>query len=322
MPKGSVGDARAETGLMRLREMIRELEVGLVSLKGQGEYVAELLRRRDEIAEALAQLGERVNLRPEETRVETIDNVLYRKSPRIVRELRGLGGLSAIRIADNPPEDRWWWYLDQTLNERRRRSAVRTLITISAVLIVLIAGNFVVDHFFGLSPLEKAAESHRARADQHFRAGDHGEAISEFERAVEIVPELAEAQVMLAVLYEQEGRLDASRTALAMAEESAGSRLKYQILLARTYTDVEQFDKALTVIEEAYQISPTSPEVFLVRGNIYESQEKFAEAADDFLEGSELAAEQEQSELYVLLKMRLGMILQRGAASGFSGAGP
>ena len=81
MPKGMVenviGGATAGT---KLREMIRQLEIDVVNLKGKHEKILDILKLRDEIQIELQRLlDQNLNLKSEQTRIETCDLIMVRQ---------------------------------------------------------------------------------------------------------------------------------------------------------------------------------------------------------------------------------------------------
>ena len=321
MPKGSVQDTRVATNLVTLRDKIRELEVSLANLRGRGKRVVALLKLRDEIDEAMARLGQGFDLRPERTRVETIDNILYRKAGAVLLELSASGGLRTAREQAKPPEQRWWWFLDEYVAEKRRRSAIRAITVVLGIAAVLLIGNFAMDRFFGLSPEEKEARVFTLQAEQAIQRGDFDQAIAEYEKALEILPDAADVHLQLGVLYEQEGEETKSEAALRRAEELVGDRARFLTALARMYSDVGLADKALAEVNEAIALNPESAEAFLIRATIHENADEYQLAIDDLDRSADLAQASGQDELYVLARMRLGMLLQRSPGSGVPGMG-
>ena len=316
MPKGAIEDTRSPTTLVELRDKIRELEIGLANVNGRGARMVDLLRLRDEVDEAMGRLGEGYDLRPEKTRVETIDNIVYRKSPAITRELHRAGGMRTLREEIKPPEEHWWWYLDLHLAEKRRKTAIRSITVVVGLLILLLAGNFAMDHFFGLNPTEKEARSYTMQAEEGLRTGNYDEAIAQYEKALQVLPTLSDAQLTLGVLYEIKARTEDSKNALATAEKLIGDRAKYLTALARTYNDVGKSDEGLAAINEALQVDLNSVEAYLIRATIYETTNKVDLAIQDLDRAGELAQAHGQDELYVLARMRLGMLLQRSPSTG------
>ena len=104
-------------------------------------------------------------MRPERTRLETVDNIISRKAPDISRELARTGGLSAARRQVNPPEEHWWWYVDLYHAEKQRKSLIRGVVTVGSIILVVLVVNFVWIASFA-RPRRKEARSHTSAGDQ------------------------------------------------------------------------------------------------------------------------------------------------------------
>lgn len=335
MPKGAIEERRAATELVRLRDKIRELEIGVANIRGRGKGVADLLRLRDEVEEGMRALSEdeaAPDLRPERTRMDTIDNMLLGRAPHILGELMRFGGLAAARgerpafggmtpLETRPADDHWWWYLDEYVAQRRRKAAIKTIAVVMGLVAVLLVGNWVMNRYFGLDPVEREARGYTMEAEQLFRSGDLEGAIAAYEKALTVVPSMEDALVMLGVLYEVTGRQQESEEVLARAREAIGKRSEYLLILSRSYMDVGEMEKAMAAVQEAIALDPESAQAYLIRATIYESQNEVALALEDLEKSGSLAQAQGQDSLYVLSRMRMAMLLQRGPASSMPGQG-
>ncbi len=314
MPKGMGERQEVATAAVKLREMIRELEVGVANLKGRGLGVLDLLRLRDQAEAEMARLAPDMDLRPERTRLETVDGILTRKTTQVIRELRSIGGLAGARRQENPPKEHWWWYLDVFLAERQRKFAIRAVLTVVGVLVLLVIANFVMERFFGLDPVQKKAHAHVSSGEHYMLQGEYDKAISEYESAIATLPSLGEAHVALGVLYELKGETEKAKAAFAAGEAAYQDRTEYLLTLSRAYQSVQNLDKAFEIVQEAIKLSPDSPQAYLVRGGIYEMKDDLAPALTDYEKAAELAQAQGQDTVYVLAKTRFATLLQRAAA--------
>jgi len=316
MPKGMGESKEAATAAVKLREMLRELEVGVANLKGKGAAVLDLLKLRDQVEAEMAHLAEEMDLRPEKTRLETVDSILTRKTADIMRELRDVGGLVGARHKENPPEERWWWYLDAFLAEKQRKFAIRTTITVVGVLVLLVVVNYVMNRFFGMDPVEKKAYGYVASGEQYMMRGEYDKAIGEYEKAVATLPSVGDAHVALGVLYELKGEKEKAQAAFTAGEATYPNRTDYLLALSRTYQSVNQLDKALEAAQKAIELSPDSAYAYLIRGGVYEALDDIQNALNDYDKASTLAQEQGQDTVYVLAKTRFATLLQRAGARG------
>ncbi len=323
MPKGSIQETRMATRVVQLREQIRELEVAAASFQGRpAENARALLMLRDQVEEELSALDEQgMDLRPERTRVKTVDNILVRKARGLERALGPTGGFAGARRDVQPADDHWWWFLDEHIAEQRRKSAIKFITVFVVAAVLLIGGNWAMNRFFGMDPIDREARGYISSAEQALSMGNYEDAIAAYQQAIETQPEMYDAYIGLGVLYELQGREEEARQMLAKAEELLADRVPYLLVLSRAYSSVGEMDQALDAAEEAVALAPESAQAYLIRGGIYEATGLRGEALTDYELSGELAREQGEDALYVLARMRMGMLLQSGVGSGMPGGG-
>lgn len=319
MPKGGLEDAQVQTPMEQVREQIRELEIKAANLRAPD--VPFVLHLRSQVEASVAEVeGLGRDLRPERTRLQTVDNLLDRQSSRIVGACVRLGGMRAVRRDTDPPRSHWWWYLDEVVAERVRRNAIRFSALIIGVVLLVLVGNYILNMFFGMDPQEQEAFGHTTVAESLLAVGDLEGAVERYEQAVVVQPDLAEGWVALAVLYDRLERPDAMSAALAKAEALVVDPLRLALLLARQYEMVQEYDVALEHAERAVQINPESAEAYLIRGGIRDSRGDREQALRDFERASDLAGAQGEAAILVLARTRMGMLLQQGAGAPLPGA--
>ncbi len=320
MPKGALENASLETRAAQIRDRIRTLEIGVANLADHDLF--DLLSLRTQVErEVQEQQDAGLDMRAERTRLETVDNILDRRSGEIVRRAARQGGLERARQRQRPPADHWWWYLDEAVAERQRSTAIRISAGVIGAIVLVLLANYLLNTFFGLDPIEREAYGHTTAAEQMLFRGDYAEAITRYEQALEVKPDLAEAWVALGVLYDLEGRSDESAEAFATAEDLIQDRVRFVLVLARNYEMVGALEEALTYAQEGVELAPQSAEAILIRGGIHDSRGERAEALVDFERASELAQENGEDALYVLARTRMGMLMQQGDSVPLPGTG-
>jgi len=96
-----------------LRDKLQRAERAVANLKGMGTEAIALLELLDEAQDLITRLEAKgMDLRPERTRLITVQNQLRSRAAVLVREVAAAGGLAALRRDRSPGRDRWWWYLD------------------------------------------------------------------------------------------------------------------------------------------------------------------------------------------------------------------
>lgn len=294
-----------------LRDLIGQAELIVANLRGAGPKAQTLLHLLDAIHDLVDRLEETgVDLRAEAVRIETVEGLLHSKDAILVREMRRLGGLPAVRRAVNPARSQWWWYLDELLAERRRRQLRRWLFVaggVAAVLVIL----WALYHFvFPPDPKRMAAMDRASRAEELVSKGDLAGAVELYRQAAEITPDDPEMHIWVGVLEAQLGHAEESQQAFARAQQLVPERDRYLVLRGMAWLQVGRLDNAQADGEAALAANPSSAEAYLLVGGVYEARGDVASAVDAFQKAADLAEKAGNSSLVVMAKTRLGMLLQ------------
>ena len=320
-------DNQVATSVTQIRREINELAVGAANIKRRREGVVELLRLRSQLESSVRDHEEAgLELRPERTRLKTIDDIFTREAKTILRQAKASGGLAAARDKEEPPEDHWWWYLDRQVSEARRKQVIKVGSLTAGAIVVILVGSLLMNRFSGTGVPDKKALGYVSAGEQLVRTGDYTKAIVEYEQAVKADPNLGDGYVALGVLYDLEGRADESREALATARDLIGDEADYLVTLAQAYgaaaastgEDSPAYMSALTYADQAIALAPNSTQAYLIRAGIYEAAKQRAEAVADLERAGDLAQANGETELQALVKMRLGMLLQQVPDNAFT----
>jgi tetratricopeptide (TPR) repeat protein len=288
--------------------------VGRLERKTPAEEVIALFHHLDDLVDAsraLANTG--VDLRRERTRIETVHSILRDKGPSIVRTLRKL---ETARAEADPPADHWWWTLDRQVTEQRAQNKHR-LFRQSAVGVVLLA-LLVAAYVLFLRPAEavRLRLEHTSNAEAEIDVGDYAGAMVSYQQALQAAPDDPEVNLMVGVMLEA---LDRQQEAEAQYAETERLYEKPENLLAarsQKYTRMGWYAKAEADAQGAIALDAQLAMGYLALGSAYEGQGRNYEAVQALETAGDLASAQEQNELYVIVKTRLSMLLQKPAIPG------
>jgi len=292
-----------------LRELLDRVERRVANVKSaSAEQVFELFEWLDRIASLMAELeAAGVDLRPERTRLESVEGMMRNRAGIIVRKA-GLT-LSKRREEVNPDESRWWWWLDRFVLECTRRRIRRALITLGVLAILGGVAYFALNYFFPTDPRVEKAHEHQLTAERLAMDGDWAQAEQEFLKALEYTPEDPTLWTWLGVTREMQGNQAGAEEAFTRAREAAGSELDYLLIRGQVYTQAGQGEKALADAKKAVELAPDSARAHFVLAGAYEATGQYAEAIKEFEKTSDLA-EETDPQLVVLARMRMGMLMQ------------
>lgn len=305
-------DSRANTAASAVRDALARAE--RLSVKPSGETVEELLLLLDTIDEMLETMGAAggqhsgLDLRPEETRWETLLRRINGEPGLIVRAAAQAGGLAQLR-AKHPPAESFWWHLDAEWTRRRTRSARRFFLTTAAILLVVFGGYWLVNRLFPPEPEAVFLLEAQYDIDRAVMAGDYAAALDFAAAARSSVPHSVELAIWEAVLTERTGDLARSEELLAEAQTLIDDEELFWILTGNTRFQAADLAGADRAAQRALELNPDSAQAFFLLGNLAESTGDRRLAIDLFTHTSELA-EAEDPQLSVIAKVRLAQLLQ------------
>ncbi|NLV73668.1 MAG: tetratricopeptide repeat protein [Chloroflexi bacterium] len=302
----SISGATAGT---KLREMIRALEIDVVNLNGKGEKVLDVFKLRDEVGAELKTLKEQgLNLKAEETRIETCDRILERQTPLIESELRKIGGLAGARKEFNPSEDKKYWFTDVPFYAAKAARRKNLLIALPIIIVVLAVLGYISITLWGPGNVKQRASATFKSGVSYLERRELDNAAREFQSAIRMQKTFGEAMTYLGVVYELQGNTAESSTILKEAQAVMKDRRKYLLTLGEAYRVAGEPDKAIETLTILVSNSPKYTEGYFARAAIYEATGKAQEAFDDYTKAAELAQASGLKKIYDESLLRLNFL--------------
>jgi tetratricopeptide (TPR) repeat protein len=288
--------------------------VARLERKTTAQEIIALFHHLDNLANARRELdGSDADLRAERTRIETVHTILRDKGPVLVRTLRKL---ETARAEVNPPADHWWWTLDRQVAEQRAQSK-RRLLRRSAVGVAIVA-LLVAAYVLFLRPAEatRLKLEHTADAESAVEVGDYAGALDSYQQALQVTPDDPEINLMVGLMLEALDRPQEAEAQYAEAARLYGTTEDLLAARSQKYTRLGWYAKAEADAQEAIALDEQLAMGYLALGSAYEGQGRNYEAVQALETAGDLASAQEQNELYVIVKTRLSMLLQKSALPG------
>lgn len=296
---------------VRLRQDLSEAERLLPQLNGG--TVESFLLTLDRIAQQFEQLADSgLDLRPEESRMESIESRLQRRPGEVANAAARLGGLKRLR-EQNPPAEHYWWHLDKLANQQRRALIRRLATTVGSVLLVLglLYGGMRI--FFPPDPDVLILTSATAELPDLAAMGEWDEALAVIDSAAAQMsrPE-PELLVWRGVILQAMGQPEQAEAALAQAQEfiDPSQNLAYWLLLGNAYLAANQIPLAEDAAASAQILDPDAPQIYFLLGNIAEIQGNRRQAIEHYETVFELSM-QSDPQLAVISRVRIGNLLQQ-----------
>lgn len=290
-----------------LRNALSDAERALVALRSDPKQAAQLIRLYDTIVSQIAALKDQeYDLRPEESRLESIDARMQREARYIAKRVRASGEVDSLANSTG-------WRELKEIADAETRAQVKRMVTISGVLGAIFILLFVVlPWLFPAPPRANTTTVSQYAMEQKF-----DEALAFAEAQAQEVPEDPDIWIWLGALYQQQGRDADSEAAWAKAQELINEVDFHNtrgIVLLQTGNYAGAEADAHFLIEQ----TEFAANGYYLLGQAQSAQNNYREAIDAFEEAARIAEETDNATIVVAAKLELQNLLQRGPAIGLT----
>ncbi len=294
-----------------LRALLTELEIRVANMEGTGGEVLAIPRLLDRTVALMADLqAAGVDLKPEETRLLTVQGQLRSKAAIFVREASRAGGLKSARLQANPSPDHWWWFLDGYVAQARRQRALRIGLGVLVGIVVVALLLWFVQSRLPTDPRLRRIIDLESTLDTQLTDGNIPAAIATLQELRDLDPENARYAVLLGALYEVWGDTTAAEAQYADARRLVDEGM-FHTMRAEAYLQVGRAKRALEEARRAVELRPDSPEAYFFLGSAAEALGDVPSALQAYDKASQLAEEQDRAELLAIIRVRMAFLLQR-----------
>ena len=298
--------------LDELRRLIEKADSRLGGMeRASADDAVALLRMFDEMDTLHTTLSaDEVDLRAEDSRLDTMQLILRRKAGIVLRLLGQKGGIAALRKARAPAHERWWWYLDEYVAAQRKQT-LRSLARTGVVLVVLFAvAAAIYQTWFKPDPAVIARMNYTSDAQRAVEAGKLDLALQGIEKGVAQFPNEGEIQIWHGVILSLMKRTQEADAAFQSARQLYPDETTYLIARTTVRTQANDIDAANADALAAVKLSPDNAQAFLVLGGTYELKGDVQKASQSYSTAANLAAAAKQTDLEAMAKVRLAMLMQ------------
>ena len=303
-------DSRSENPANALRDALAEAETLVVAVNA--ENVESFLVLLDTIEQALDELSqqEALDIRPEQGRWESLLRRIASSPGAIASAAARAGGYAALR-AKHPPAESFWWYLDEEVNKRRWKLLRRTAITLVTIVVVVFGGVWLVDTLFPPDPDTLVMVESQAQIDERIFQQDWDGALEIVGETRQRLPTEPELMIWEAVLAEQAGDTVRAEAALTEAQAALADQPEMFWVTTGNYRImVGDNEGAEAAANAALEINPESAMAVFILANAADNRGERI-AAIDLFEEVFLLAEDDNPQLAVIAKVRMGQLMQQ-----------
>jgi len=293
--------------LADLREMVEQYKKYLLNIDEFSKDILKILILRDEIEILSSRLEKRgTDLSVEKSRLDSLDQIIKDKAKPIFRSLTDSISPLPYREERKIPRSHWWWYLDELIRKRRslriRRWAVR-----GGIAAGILVATYVV--MVKVLPKPHPATIYQEEGSQLYREGRIDEAIQAYKESLKLNPEDGSTYLMLGVLYEDKKAIEKAAHYFKKGESLYSHRIDFYNARGMVYFQGGKLDKAAIDVKEALKVDPKNPLSHFLLGNIYEAEDRFAEAVTQYQIVSNM--KDAPAQLVVMARFKMGMMGMR-----------
>ena len=293
-----------------LRDRLDEAERAVLQLRR--DNAESFLVLLDSIEDCFSQLeSSGLDLRPEQTRWQSLQGKLRSDAGRIVRVLDGAGGLRQLRTRNSPAQG-MWWRLDEVVAANRRNLIRRLSLTFGTVALVA-AMVWALFEFIPVDANTVIASEAVTSVRQLTLEENWGDALAVIEEAKhELTQPDAELLIWEAVVRDKlgQGEIVDDTLAEAIALIDPDQKTSYWWILGSAYATVGDLKKARKIGEDAIRLYPLDPQGYFLLGTVSEMEGDIGAALELFEKTFELALDS-NTQLAVIARVRMGTLLQQ-----------
>lgn len=290
-----------------LRNALSDAERALVALRSDPKQAAQLIRLYDTIVSQLeAFKSQDYDLRPEESRLESIDARMQREARYIARRVRASGEVDSLANSSG------WRELREIADAQTKAQIKRMVITGGVLGAIFILVFVVLPWLFPAPPRANTTTVSQYAMEQKF-----DEALAFAEDQAQQVPEDPDIWIWLGALYERLGRTQDAEAAWVKANELINEVDFHNtrgIVRIQTGDYVAAESDARFLIEQ----NEFAANGYYLLGQALSAQNKYQEAIEAFEEAARIAEETDNATIVVASKLELQTLLQRGPAMGLT----
>lgn len=295
-----------------LSDLMDEIENDLGDLRygiGKDKSLA-IFAKLDEVKKRLLETSSLTSLQAEWAQFIYIEAKIHNYASTLLHEIGGSKQLDLSRQQVNPLPENWWWFLDTWLNERRKASARRVLMIGSIVIGVLSALVLVYQFFLAPDPATQAKYAHEVGAQQAMINGEFNQALNEINQGLKLAPDDFEFLVLKGVTLQKLGHENEAQDVFMQAEKKINIPEQFLKARALVYLQVSNPQAALLDTQEILKINPESPEAYFYSAQAYQDLNNNTAAYEAYQKASDLAQNQNKTELAAAVRMNMGYLLQ------------
>ncbi|MFO7167406.1 MAG: tetratricopeptide repeat protein [Chloroflexota bacterium] len=288
-----------QTELGHLRDLLDDAERQVVVMHETSTGARDVIRAMDEIDRLLALVARSgVDVRAEEGRAEFLRRRLTRAAPGVVRLVQA-ADLSST-LSDSPT-----WQAILAAQAEQSRQRVRRLFMVGGPILAVLLTIIVLTLLFPPPPQANLTAIRRLAQE-----GQIDEALATAQAEATRVPTDPEAALWIGALQTIKGDTAAAEAAWEEARRLIDDEMSFYFERGSALLEAGRPDDAEPDARRLIEQPTTAPTGYLLLGGIEEARGRVPEAIAAFQQAADLAHAAGNSQLEVIAKTRMGMVMQ------------
>ena len=255
------------------------------------------------------------DLRPELGRWDSLLSRLQTKPEPLVAAAARVGGLANLRQKHQPAES-FWWHLDKEVAQRRAQVVKRAVNTVMAAIVILGGGYWALNFFFPPNPAAVQMMENNSQLEPLIVEQRWAEALTVVETAQQTLPDEPELVLWEMVFAEQLGDTERANHAWARAQALLPDLpVELLVQLGNQRLQAGNIQGAWDAGLQALTVDPQNAQATFLLGGVAETVNDIPTAIAMF-DRTFALAEEENAQLAVIARVRMGNLLQRAPALG------
>jgi tetratricopeptide (TPR) repeat protein len=295
-----------------LRELLKDLELRISRMRESNpQETLQILILLDQAVESLTKLHQvGGGIESEASYFDTIKAQFYSKRRIFIGQIGGVATLVKARQESQPPPDHWWWFVDQSLAQEQRL-LLRRVLAISGIIVLLLAGLFVLyQRFWRPDPAFQASVGFQTTAETLLLEGRYEAALIDVNNALAQTPDNPNLLLLRGVIYNVLDQSELAVESFELAWEGYPSADVFFSERAKYYLMAAQPELALADTEIAIELNSDLTSAFLRKAQAYEALGDYSMALKYYELASDVAERMGNPQLQVIARMSYGQLLQ------------
>ena len=261
-------------------------------------------------------LGEGLDMRAEDGRIDTMETALVRSAGRVIALFGGAAAYARFRTGKNRYPNDTFWGLDAIVAQRNAQTLRRLASVIALIVCIAALGYVFRAKLFPPNPVGDATSA----AEQAVRTNNLASAAKSISVGLLITPTNTTLLTWQATLSASLGLTESAQSTFGVLEKQMGTS-NFLIERGQVYLRLNEAEHAVLDFTKVISLQPEMADLYYLRASAYEERREsrstdverrqdLTAALNDLQTCANLAEQQHSDVMLASAKLRIGMLMQ------------